>query len=114
MEATLDGQRLVALEQMVAQVDFWSLIAMAPRVNTFVLDGLDARLEVDEQGNGNWMRIMPEPSAETASKEPAEPAQTADGSTPLNFNVDNVQISNAQVHYNDRTTGQQVTLENFP
>ncbi len=113
VEATLDGQRLVALEQMVAQVDFWSLIAMAPRVNTFVLDGLDARLEVDEQGNGNWMRIMPEPSAETASKEPAEPAQTADGSTPLNFNVDNVQISNAQVHYNDRTTGQQVTLENF-
>ena len=43
VEATLNGQRLVALEQMVAQVDFWSLIAMAPRVNTFVLDGLDAR-----------------------------------------------------------------------
>ena len=53
VEATLDGQRLVALEQMVAQVDFWSLIAMAPRVNTFVLDGLAARLEVDRQGHGN-------------------------------------------------------------
>jgi AsmA protein len=117
VEATLDGQRLVALEQMVAQVDFWSLIAMAPRVNTFVLDGLDARLEVDEQGNGNWTRIMPEPTTESADNKPAEPAQepaqTADGSTPLDFNVDNVQISNARVHYSDRTTGQQVTLENF-
>lgn len=113
VEATLDGQRFVALEQMVAQVDFWSLVAMSPRVNTFVLDGLDARLEVNEQGDGNWTRIMPEPSTGGAEDQPAEPAQTADGSTPLDFNVDNVQISNAQVHYNDRTTGQQVTLENF-
>jgi AsmA protein len=118
VEANLEGERLAALEQLVAQVDFWSLIAMSPRVNTFVLKGMDIRLEVNEQGNGNWTRIMPEPSGETGAPdkpaEPAqEPAQTADGSTPLNFNVDNVQIANARVHYNDRTTGQQVTLENF-
>jgi len=119
VEATLEGDRFVALEKLVAQIDFWSLIAMSPRVNTFVLDGLDARLEVDEQGNGNWTRIMPgksagEAAAETAGtqEEQAQEDQGA-GGEPLNFNVENVQISNAQVHYTDKSTGQSVTLENF-
>ncbi len=119
VEASLEGDRFVALEQLVAQIDFWSLIAMAPRVNTFVLDGLDARLEVDEQGNGNWTRIMPEKAAGEAAAETAgtqdEQAQDDQGAggEPLNFNVENVQISNAQVHYTDKSTGQSVTLENF-
>jgi AsmA protein len=37
VEATLEGERLVRLDQLVAKVDFWSLIAMSPRVNTFAL-----------------------------------------------------------------------------
>ncbi|MBL1271218.1 MAG: AsmA protein [Marinobacter maritimus] len=125
VEATLDGERLIALKQLVAQVDFWSLIAMSPQVSTFVLDGLDARLTVNEQGEGNWTRIMPEPADGVAQKdkqdvasEPEQPAttETGDGqgsSEPLNFNVENVQISNAQVHYSDLQTGQTVTLEDF-
>ena len=125
VEATLDGERLIALKQLVAQVDFWSLIAMSPQVSTFVLDGLDARLTVNEQGEGNWTRIMPEPAEGDAQKdqqgaasEPEQPA-TAEtegdqgGSDPLNFNVENVQISNAQVHYSDLQTGQTVILEDF-
>ncbi|WP_417545031.1 AsmA family protein [Marinobacter sp.] len=125
VEATLDGERLIALKQLVAQVDFWSLIAMSPQVSTFVLDGLDARLTVDEQGEGNWTRIMPEPADGVAQKdkqdvasEPEQPATAETGgeqgsSEPLNFNVENVQISNAQVHYSDLQTGQTVTLEDF-
>jgi AsmA protein len=122
--ANLDGERLVALEKLVAQVDFWSLIAMSPQVDTFVLEGLDARLVVNEQGVGNWTRIMPEPAkggekqaagAETAPvPEPAgQPAEQAGGAEPLNFNVENVQVSNAEVKYTDKTTGQTVTLEDF-
>ncbi|MBU2953535.1 AsmA family protein [Marinobacter sp. F3R08] len=119
VEATLEGNRFIALEQLVAQIDFWSLIAMSPKVDTFVLDGLDARLEVDEQGNGNWTRIMPEKPPGAATEETAgaqdEPAQEDEGASgeALNFNVENVQISNAQVHYSDKTTGQSVTLDNF-
>ncbi|CAN0591088.1 unnamed protein product, partial [Ectocarpus sp. 12 AP-2014] len=126
VEAMLEGERFVRLDQLVAQVDFWSLIAMSPRVNTFLLDGLDARLNVDKDGNGNWTRIMPEGDAtgeDTAAQEQAaadkqatEPADTeapAGDSEPLNFNVENVQISNAQIHYNDASTGQSVTLEDF-
>lgn len=119
VEATLDGERLIALKQMVAQVDFWSLIAMSPQVNTFVLDGLDAHLNIDKQGTGNWTRIMPEPADDGAQDEPqvaseAEQAPAADTEgEPLNFNVEHVEISNAQVHYRDERSGQTVTLEDF-
>ena len=123
VEATLDGDRLVALDRLVAQVDFWSLIAMSPQVDTFVLDGLDARLVVNEQGVGNWTRIMPEPASgdqqaagDTSGQPPeaaGQPAEPSGNAEPLNFNVENVQISNAQVHYTDKTTGQAVTLEDF-
>ena len=124
VEATLDGERLVALKQLVAQVDFWSLIAMSPQVDTFVLDGLDARLSINEKGEGNWTRIMPEPAdgyaekdkqdvASNSEKTPAAEAKDEQGGEALNFNVENVQIINAQVHYSDQRDGQTVTLENF-
>lgn len=121
VEATLDGKRFVALEQMIAQIDFWSLIAMSPRVNTFLLNGLDAHLEVDKQGQGNWGRIMAETAATGIESEAQTPAETeaaelapesGDGEA-LNFNIENVEISNANVHYNDLSTGQSVTLEDF-
>ncbi len=116
VEAKLDGNRFVALKQLVAQIDFWSLITMSPQVDTFVLSGLDARLEVNEKGEGNWTRIMPEPEqkpAETGQTDTAASDSKDTEGKPLNFNVENVQISNAQVHYTDKTTGQSVTLENF-
>lgn len=124
VEATLDGERLVALKQLVAQIDFWSLIAMSPKVDTFVLDGLDAHLSINEQGEGNWTRIMPEPAdgdakkdkqdvASSSEKTPTAEAESEQGGEALNFNVENVQISNAQVHYSDLRTGQKVTLEDF-
>ncbi|MBW4934354.1 AsmA family protein [Marinobacter sp. F4206] len=123
VQANLEGNRFVALEQMVAQLDFWSLISMSPQVDTFVLSGLEANLEVNEKGEGNWTRIMPEPAegdaggeqetAQAEQEQQAEPAGEETGGEPLNFNVDNVEISNAQVHYTDKSTGQAVTLENF-
>lgn len=118
VEATLEDERLVRLDQLVAQVSFWSLVTMSPRVDTFLLNGLDANLSVNEEGNGNWTRIMPEGEAqpEQQQEEPA-PEETADESTgdgePLNFNVESVEISNARIHYEDKGTGQAFTLEDF-
>ena len=124
VEANLDGERFVALEQLIAQIDFWSLIAMSPQVNTFLLNGLDAHLEVNEQGEGNWTRIMREQTATAEAgtdaaeqqqpvQETAEPEPQSASGEALNFNVENVEISNASVHYNDLSTGQSVTLEDF-
>ena len=116
VQANLDGEQLVALDQMIAQINLWSLIKMAPRVNTFLLNGLDARLEVNEQGEGNWTRIMPEgvPSEEDTLAEATEAEAPAAGNgETLEFNVESVEIRNARVHYNDLSTGQSVTLENL-
>jgi AsmA protein len=119
VEAKLDGERFIALERLVAQIDVWSLVAMSPQVNNFVLDGLDARLSVDKEGQANWTRIMPEKNAQQdASSEPAPDATdtttaSEDSLEPLNFNVSNVEIANAQVHYTNATTGQEITLEDF-
>ncbi|RCW68266.1 AsmA protein [Marinobacter nauticus] len=123
VEANLDGERFVALEQLIAQIDFWSLIAMSPQVNTFLLNGLDAHLELNEQGEGNWTRIMREQTAtaeagtdaaeQQSAQETAGPESQSASGEALNFNVENVEISNASVHYNDLSTGQSVTLEDF-
>lgn len=113
VEATLDGERLVRLDQLIAQVDFWSLIAMSPKVNTFVLDGLDARLSVAEDGTGNWTRVMPEPETTTGDQAPAGTSETETAAEPLNFNVEDIRITNAQVHYDDLSTGQSIILEDF-
>lgn len=118
VEATLDNERFVALEQLVAEVDFWSLLAMSPQVNSFVLDGLDARLQVAKDGTGNWTRIMPEGQPAEAPTEPTEPApepatEETTTQTPLAFEVEEVRITNAQVHYDDMSTGQSVVLEDF-
>lgn len=116
VEATLEDERLVRLDQLVAQVSFWSLVTMSPRVDTFLLNGLDANLSVDEDGNGNWTRIMPEGEAKPEQEEPA-PEETAEETTgdsePLNFNVESVEITNARIHYEDKGTGQAFTLEDF-
>jgi AsmA protein len=119
VEASLEGERFVALRQLVARVDFWSLISMSPQVHTFVLDGLDARLVVAEDGTGNWTRILPEGETPTADEAAADAAgqQTAEDGEPagdvLAFAVEEIRITDASVHYEDRATGQSVVLQNF-
>jgi len=78
VEATLEDERLVKLDQLVAQVSFWSLVTMSPRVDTFLLSGLDANLSVDENGTGNWTRVMPEGEEQPQQEEPDAPAETAE------------------------------------
>ena len=113
VEASLDDEPLVKLDQLVAKLSFWSLVTMSPRVDQFLLSGLDARLSVDKDGTGNWTRIMPEGKPADAAEETTSEPASEDEQTPLNFNVESVQISNAQVHYEDKATGQTVTLEDF-
>ena len=119
VEASLEGERFVALRQLKARVDFWSLISMSPQVHTFVLDGLDARLVVAEDGTGNWTRILPEGETPTADDAAADAAgqQTAEDGEPagdvLAFAVEEIRITDASVHYEDRATGQSVVLQNF-
>ncbi|MDX1587885.1 MAG: AsmA family protein [Oleiphilaceae bacterium] len=114
----LEGEHLASVEQLLARVDLFSLIRLSPSVHTFVLDGLDAHLVMDEEGQGNWERIMPEtageePATEEAATEP-EPVQVGDAdSSPLTFNISEVRIGDARVRFQDLKSGQDVTLEDF-
>ncbi|MFE8070807.1 AsmA family protein [Marinobacteraceae bacterium S3BR75-40.1] len=112
VEAQLEDKRLVKLDNLVAQVDFWSLITFSPSVDTFVLDGLEANLVRNKAGQGNWERIMPEKTGGEAAPEPQPTPQKAGGS-PLQFEVQEVQIANAVVHYTDEASGQSISLDEF-
>ncbi|BES72943.1 AsmA family protein [Marinobacter nanhaiticus D15-8W] len=119
VEARLEDKPFVKLNQLVAEVDFWSLITMSPAVDQFTLDGLDANLVKNAQGQGNWERIMPEgePSQAPAEQQPQEPAretattEETGESEPLQFEVEEISITNAALHYTDEATGQSVTIE---
>ncbi|MCH8499886.1 MAG: AsmA family protein [Marinobacter sp.] len=117
VEVLLEGERFAAMNKLLAQVDFWSLLAMSPRVNTFVLDGLEAHLVMGPDGQGNWERIMPESEQADDSATPPAPETVADRDaspgTPLDFAVDDVRIINARIVYDDRAAGQVITLEDF-
>lgn len=110
VNAQLEGDDFARMDQLVASVDLWSLIMMSPAVHTFTLDGLNANLVKGEDGTGNWQRIMPE-AAETAEPEEQEPDADT-GEELIQFNVQQVRISNARVSYDDRQTGQSFVLEN--
>lgn len=119
VEASLGGDRFVALRRLVARVDFWSLISMSPRIHAFELDGLDAHLSVAEDGTGNWTRILPEGETPTADEAASEAAsqQTGEDGEPsddaLAFAVEEVRITDASVQYEDQATGQSVVLQDF-
>ncbi|PAU76401.1 AsmA family protein [Halovibrio salipaludis] len=118
VQASLEGEEFVALDELVASVDLWSLITMAPAVHTFQLDGFRANLMMNEDGTGNWTRIMPEkPEGEAAptDESAAETEQTLtdeSGSELISFNVQQVRISNAQVNFENRQSGQSFQLSN--
>lgn len=118
VQATLEGKPFVKVKHLVAQIDFWSLLGFHPAVNTFVLDGLDANLVKNPKGQGNWQRIIAEKTtgAGTSQKTPgpAQPPAPATakkgGGSPLQFNVHDVRIRDARVHYSDQGSGQSLDL----
>ncbi|XOZ33177.1 AsmA family protein [Halomonadaceae bacterium KBTZ08] len=128
VKASLDNEPFVALDELVASVDLWSLLQMAPAVNTFQLDGFQAQLTVDEDGTGNWTRVMPEGAAPESgpgdmdSGQTETPASTGAGASQrstadaggqvIAFNVQQVRITNARLSFEDRQSGQSFQLSN--
>lgn len=113
VNADLDGELLARLDNLTAQVDLWSLLRFEPRVDTFILEGMTANLVRNEQGEGNWERIMRESpdqptdpaAAETPEGESGEPSQ------PLQFEIDEVRIADAELRLTDQASGQELVLD---
>lgn len=115
VNARLDDEELVGLSQLVASVDLWSLIRMAPSVHTFTVDGLSANLYLDEDGVGNWERIMPEadpdePAPEAPVEEEVALTDEEGEAELIRFNVQRVRIGDASVRFRDMQSGQDISL----
>lgn len=125
VSADLEGQPLIKLDQLLAKVDFWSLLRMQPAVDTFSLKGLTANLNKNQQGEGNWERIaLPasEPAApaktdktdKAGTTSPADTVATAEATKqPMHFKVSQIEIVDANISYSDAQTGQTIKLTPF-
>lgn len=109
VSAELDGEPFARLDTLVAEVDFWSLLRFEPAVNTFVLEGMTANLTRNEEGQRNWERIMPEQDPEQVAPDAAQTGDQA--AKPLHLQINEVRITDAELRYRDRATGQDLILD---
>lgn len=93
---------MVTLRRLEVQVELLPLLTGDVRVTRIVLVGLDALLETDAKGRGNWEFAAPE---EAAGKAAAEDG----GAAPLPV-VHEVHIRDLKVTYRDGRTGQSTVI----
>lgn len=93
---------MVTLRRLEVQVELLPLFTGDVRVTRIVLVGLDALLETDAKGRGNWEFAAPE---EAAGKAAAEDG----GAAPLPV-VHEVHIRDLKVTYRDGRTGQSTVI----
>lgn len=111
VDARLDERRLLKLDRLVARVGLLSLLKMQPAVHTFTLHGLEVNLVRDKSGTGNWERIFPEAEQPAPDKPEPKPAEEPATGGPLLFNVSELDIADARLHYRDEANGQELTLD---
>ncbi len=93
---------MVTLRRLEVQVELLPLLWGDVRVTRVVLLGLDALLETDAKGRGNWEFAAPEEAAGEAAEEDGEAA-----SLPV---VHEVRIRDLKVVYRDGRTGQRTVI----
>ncbi len=106
---------MARLERVEAQVELLPLLTGDVRVSRVVLMGLDALLETDAQGRGNWE--FEAPSGEADPAEPSEPApETPRTPGPAEDTevflpvVREVQLQDVTVTYRDGATGEEMAV----
>tara|TARA_Y100000748_G_scaffold117113_1_gene98278 strand:+ start:19016 stop:21190 length:2175 start_codon:yes stop_codon:yes gene_type:complete len=90
------------------------LLRRQVRMSDVILDDVQLQLVRNDQGVGNWETVGPQDSAaaEQGSDASAEAQTQDDGANePLQITVESVQVTNASVHYEDRQTGQILSLD---
>ncbi|GAB6054176.1 AsmA family protein [Magnetospira thiophila] len=92
-------QEMVTLRRVEAQVSLLPLLTGTVDVQRFILKDVDALLETDKKGNGNWTFTAAEPAkAEEASEGPA--------ALPV---IREVVLENVKLTYHDGMTGKTTT-----
>lgn len=95
--ADFQGPPLARAERAELRVALWPLVRGDVVVDEAVAQGLDVRIQVDEDGATNYGDLLP------ASEEPDTAAAAEDG--PVSLAVRSVGVSDSRVEYRDRQAG---------
>lgn len=99
------------VEEVGIKVQLLPLLSRELVMDTVILDGLVLNLMRNEEGRGNWEGL----AGETAAAEPAPPA--AEPPSPAGglagFAISGVQVSDARIAWQDRTSGTHLTLQDL-
>lgn len=106
---------MVRINKAEASIQIMPLFTGEIAIGDVVLDGFTLNLAVNEQGVTNWDDLTAGSTADKATPAQTQPAaDTAKGGDKLKeLSVQGVQITNANVIYADRKTGQKASLTNL-
>ncbi|GHC34283.1 hypothetical protein GCM10010082_31240 [Kushneria pakistanensis] len=106
-----------AFRQAEARLRFAPLLSGNIEIDGFTLDGLRLNLERDAQGRGNWERLIDtvahQDSARPASASRRPQRVSTAGDRPLAMDIASVQVSDGQVHFEDRQHDRDMTLSSL-
>ena len=116
--AGFGAQPFAQIAQLGLKIKLLPLLRKQIEVDTLVLDGLQLNLLKNKSGITNWSDLQTNPAEQQKSAEPkdpssAQPDRNTDATPPVSFSVQGVQITNAQISWQDQQAGQTYQLNQF-
>ncbi|MBT2341766.1 MULTISPECIES: AsmA family protein [Pseudomonas] len=113
-------QPFADLQMLGLSVRVLPLLRKEVQMSDVRVEGLNLRLNRDENGHGNWEDIGKVPAATTTVNAPTSAEQPAPPTTPTEkpaqptrLDIDSLTVNNARVEYTDEQTGKQFTAESI-
>ncbi|MCW4152977.1 AsmA family protein [Halomonas sp. 18H] len=117
-EQGLQDRPFAAFEHGEVSLAFAPLLGGEIAIEGLTLDGLRLNLERDAEGRGNWQglvdRLRDRGEQAEQALAPASAGPSPDGTVlSVALNIASVQVRQGQIHYRDRQSGNEVTLQQF-
>ncbi|MHC8337033.1 AsmA family protein [Pseudomonas sp. HLT2-19-2] len=107
------------LQMLGLSVRVLPLLRREVQMSDVRVEGLNLRLNRDEDGHGNWEDIGKAPAtsatppATTEAPTPETTAQAEKPAQPIRLDIDSLTVNNARVEYSDEKTGKQFSAESI-
>lgn len=117
-EQSHDETAFAAIERAEVSLAFAPLLSGEIAINGLTLTGMRLNLVRDEQGRGNWEvlleRLDEQGEEAEAALSPASAGPSMQGGGPdVALDIASVQVRDSEVHYIDRQSGLDITVEEF-
>lgn len=95
------------IDRAYLAVEVLPLLRRQVVLDTIALEGVQARLIVDEQGRGNWEGLIEQAAEPELAREPAPEREPESGGAPVMVaDIGGLRLIDAAVSYEDRRTGE--------